>query len=272
MTLPLVSRSSREWRPHSTTTLVVWSIIALIVFIGFIELGNWQLRRLSWKLNLIAEAHHNAKAPPVPAPGPARWAKINHGHEQFLHVRVTGKYLNQDETLVRGSSKLGYGFWVMTPLRSQRGFIVLINRGFISSSFPKTPAFRGMARPQETVTVTGLLRHSIPGGGFLRPNQPAKNLWYSRDVKAIASALHLPMHQVVPYFIDAAARPGTHAVRHPDFDINAPKENYHWPVGGLTVIHFWNHHLNYAITWYCMAAMTLLGFAIGAWFELRSRR
>lgn len=249
------SRRNREWKSHSSLTLIVWTIAALLAFAGFIALGNWQVRRLGWKLHLIAEVHSRVHAPVVPAPGPPQWPRIDAGHEQYLHVRVSGKFLNQDEVLVHGTSRLGYGYWVMTPLRTTRGFIVLINRGYIPSSLPGAAGFRSMRRPGDAVTITGLLRLTEPHGGFLRPNRPRKHLWYSRDVTAISTALGLPLKNVAPYFIDAAAQTDTHD----------------WPVGGMTVIHFPNNHLGYAITWYILAAMVLAGAAIGARYEWRSR-
>lgn len=213
------------------------------------------MRRLSWKLHLISEVNSRVHAPAVQAPGPTQWSRIDAGHEQYLHVRVSGSFLNQDEILVRGTSRLGYGYWLMTPLRTARGFIVLVNRGYIPASLPGTPKFRSMRRPENTVFITGLLRLTEPHGGFLRPNRPNKHQWYSRDVAAMTTALGLPPKNVAPYFIDAGAQADAQG----------------WPVGGMTVIHFPNNHLGYAITWYALAAMTLVGAAIGARHEWRNR-
>lgn len=241
----------RETKAHSPGTLIFWAIVAVIVFTGFIALGNWQVRRLSWKLHLIAEVSTRVHAPTMAAPGPPRWAQIAAGHGQYLHVHLTGKFLNRDETLVRGTSRLGYGYWVMTPMRTLRGFIVLVNRGYIPSSLPDTAGISAITPPRRTVTITGLLRLTEPHGGLFRPNRPNKQLWYSRDVDAITTALRLPHKNVAPYFVDAAAQSG----------------GQRWPAGGLTVIQFRNHHLGYAITWYALAAMVVAGSAIGIRFE-----
>jgi surfeit locus 1 family protein len=219
---------------------------ALLVVAGLVVLGNWQLQRRVWKLNLIAEANARTHATPVPAPGPSRWGGV--AQDRYLHVRVTGRFLHKDETLVNGTSSMGYGYWVMTPLRTERGFIVLVNRGHIPESLPGTAAFRSLPRPAGEVTVTGLMRLNEPNGSFLRPNRPAAHRWYSRDVAAISAAAGLPAGRVAPYFVDADGRP-------------SPGR---WPAGGLTVIHFPNHHLIYAVTWYVMAlgvaAATILLF------------
>jgi surfeit locus 1 family protein len=56
----------------------------------------------------------------------------------------------------------------------------------------------------------------------------------------------LQADEVAPYFIDADAAANSGGV----------------PAGGLTVIHFHNNHLVYAITWYALALMTLGGAVI----------
>ena len=232
--------------PRGPLRLALWALLALAVFAGFIGLGNWQLRRLHWKLGLIHDVATRVHAPPVAAPGPAQWPRIASGHGQYLHVRLHGHFLDRPQTLVHGTSKLGYGYWLLAPLRTDRGFIVLVNRGYIPADLPGTPAFAQARPPQGKVSLTGLLRFTEPNGGFLRHNRPAAGQWYSRDVAAIAAARSLPADRVAPYFVDA----------------DACGDRSGWPTAGLTVIHFPNHHLGYAITWYLMALGTALGAVI----------
>ena len=229
--------------PQGSRRGIAWIVLAAVACIGFVLLGNWQVHRLHWKLRLIHAVDTRVHAAPVPAPGPDRWPRIAAGHGRYLHVHLDGHYLANRQTLVRGTSRLGYGFWVMTPFQTRRGFIVLVNRGYIPSAMPGTAGFDKTRPPGGEVRLTGLLRQSEPGGGFLRPNRPARDLWYSRDVAVIAAARHLPAARVAPYFVDAEAVPG----------------GARWPVAGLTVIRFPNHHLGYAITWYALA----LGCALG---------
>jgi surfeit locus 1 family protein len=228
---------------------VFWMASASVLFAGFVLLGNWQVRRYHLKLGISHAMQTRVHAAPVPAPGPREWPRS--GQSQYLHVSLGGHYLPGAQTLVRGTSRDGYGFWVMTPLQTERGFIVLVNRGYIPDSLPQQPAFAGTNPPIGAVTLTGLLRASEPGGGFLRSNQPQKNLWYSRDVAAIAAAHDLPPGNVAPYFVDADAVPG----------------NARWPAAGLTQVHIYNHSLGYAITWYLLALGTLLCAGIVIYHE-----
>lgn len=237
---------------RSPFALAVWMLLAAALFGAFVMLGNWQVRRLHWKLDLIHDVATRVHAPPVAAPGPAQWPQIAGGQQQYLHVSLHGRFLEGEQTLVHGASADGYGFWLLAPLRTDRGFIVLVNRGYISADLPGTPKYAQVKPPTGKVTLTGLLRLSDPGGGFLRPNRPTDGQWYSRDVSAITSARGLPPAQVAPYFVDADATPG-------------PADSPSWPHAGLTVIHFPNNHLGYLITWYLLA----LGVAGGTVYVVR---
>ncbi|KAK0349567.1 hypothetical protein LTR94_032595, partial [Friedmanniomyces endolithicus] len=141
--------------------------------------------RLAWKTELIAQVDARVHAAPVPAPGPAEWPAVNPTDDPYRRVSVHGVFLNDRETLVQAVTDLGGGFWVMTPMRTDRGFVVLVNRGFVPPE-RRDPASR--PTPRGPQSVTGLLRMTEPGGGFLRRNDPAADRWFSRDVDAIARA------------------------------------------------------------------------------------
>ncbi|MDK2746178.1 MAG: SURF1 family protein [Brevundimonas sp.] len=223
-----------------------------MLFAGFVVLGGWQLQRLAWKTDLITQVEARVHAAPQPAPGPDAWPTVSRETDQYRRVTARGVFRHDRETLVQAVTDYGSGFWVMTPLQTDTGATILINRGFV------TPQHRLQKdRPGGQATgeqqVTGLLRITEPKGGFLRTNDPTGDRWYSRDVAAIAAAKGLS--NVAPYFIDADATPN------PDG----------WPKGGLTIVKFPNSHLVYALTWFGMALLTLVGFWVVA-REVRRRR
>ncbi|MGL4968111.1 MAG: SURF1 family protein [Inquilinus sp.] len=234
-------------RPRSTATLIVLGAAALAVFLGLLALGVWQVERRAWKLDLIARVDQRVAAAPV-AP-PSDWAGIDADRDEYRHVRISGRFLDDREAQVVASTAKGAGYWVMTPLQAADGTVVLVNRGFVPTE-NRDPATRAAGQVDGPVTVTGLLRITEPKGGFLRSNEPAAERWYSRDVAAIAAARGLT--NVAPYFIDADATPNPGGL----------------PIGGLTVIAFPNSHLVYAVTWFGLAA--LLAFGVG--YAVRSER
>lgn len=233
---------SPERRRRSPVTLAAFAALILFWFVAFCWLGTWQVHRLAWKRALIASVEQRVHAAPVPAPGPRDWGRV--ADLAYLHVRLHGHFLDHRDTRTQAVSDYGTGAWVMTPLVTDEGQAVLVNRGFVPDE--QRPA----AAPLGAVTVTGLLRVSEPKGGFLQSNDPAADRWHSRDVAAIAAKRGLS--NVAPYFVDA----------------DGTGKAGGWPKGGLTVISFPNNHLQYAITWYGMAAMMLLCGAI----LLRSER
>lgn len=207
----------------------------------FAALGVWQVQRMGWKHDLIARVQARVQAAPVPAPAVGEWPAVQADPAAFEYrrLRLEGEFIHTDEALVQALTAHGAGFWVMTPLRLADGRVVLVNRGFVSPA-QRDPAARGAPAPEGPVTVTGLLRISEPGGGFLRKNDPAAQRWHSRDVAAMAAARGLPVAGVAPFFVDADAVPQAGAA----------------PVGGLTVLKFSDSHLVYALTWFGLAAMT----------------
>jgi len=91
------------------------------------------------------------------------------------------------------------------------------------------------------VTVTGLARNPLAAkpSMMLPDNDIAKNIFYWKDRDAMASSAGLPAGAgLVPFFIDADKTPNPGGL----------------PVGGVTIIDLPNSHLQYAVTWYALAA------------------
>lgn len=241
--------------PRSSRARLLAAFCAALLCAGFLALGTWQLQRLQWKNALVAQVDQRAHAAPAAAPAPDSWAQLSKDHDEYRHLRLTGRFLDEPGTLVQAATELGSGFWLLAPFRSDDGSIVIVNRGFVAAGARATSASSG------NTSVTGLLRMSEHGGGFLHDNDPLHKRWYSRDVSAIAAARGHA--HVAPYFLDqdAANRGLTHNTGQTP---GATPE----PVGGLTVISFRNNHLVYALTWYALGLM-----AAGACFlVMRERR
>ena len=210
--------------------------LCLSLAILFTGLGIWQVQRLFWKLDLIERV--DARVHAAPTSLPANVGALRPEDIEYRRVRVSGRFLNDRRTLVDALTELGPGYWVLTPLQTSQG-LVLINRGFVARD-----QLDKLSSPPSDVTITGLLRLSEPGGRFLRANDPAHDLWYSRDVAAIAQKRGLG--RVEPVFIDA--------------DPTSKAGGY--PIGGLTVVKFRNAHLIYALTWFGLAALCVAGLVL----------
>lgn len=242
--------------PRSTTRVATLLLLAALLSAGLAALGLWQLQRLTWKEALIARITQAQQAAPTPLPARSDWAGISKEQDEYRRVQARGQFIHEKQTLVRASTALGTGYWVMTPLRLSTGGYLLVNRGYVGTG-QLTPESRGepsLGQPEQL--VTGLLRPNEPGGSLLQKNEPQTQRWYSRDVAAIAQAQGLPQQDLAPFFIDAVAQP------------DSPP----WPRAGLTVLSFNNKHLGYALTWFTLALMVLAAGAYLLRTELRLRR
>lgn len=218
-------------------------VLAFVLFTGFFGLGTWQVYRLDYKLALIDRVESRVNAAPVIAPEAKEWSSISREGDEYRSIRLEGEFLPQYTTRVQATTVLGAGHWLLTPLRTLKGEIVWVNRGYIPVNQPDPMS---TDNTQGAFEVTGLLRLTEPGGAFLRKNDPSRNRWHSRDIAALSE--HHQLTPAAPYFVDAG-KPRNLSAEMTAFT----PESY--PVDGLTVIKFSNSHLVYAITWYALALM-----------------
>lgn len=219
-----------------------FTLLLLVAACSFTALGIWQVDRLTWKRNLIAQVEKKLSSPAVPALPPRAWPQVNPS-DAYTRVMAQGHYLPGKNAFVVASTRYGRGYWVLTPLETDQGFIVMVNRGFIAPQQKDA-----IKTPSGNVKVQGLLRLSEPRGSLLQANDPSQDRWFSRDTNALAT--HFRVGPAAPYFIDADS------------------EGTSIPIGGLTVIQFRNHHLQYALVWFCLALLSLwsswrIGFPAG---------
>ena len=88
--------------------------------------------------------------------------------------------------------------------------------------------------------MVGVWRVPDAPGWFTPAPDRAHRIWYSRDVASIARADGVK--PAAPALIEADATPNPGG----------------WPKGGQTVVAFRNEHLQYAVTWFLMAAGLLV--------------
>jgi surfeit locus 1 family protein len=217
----------------------VFAAGALVVLLG---LGTWQVERLHWKEGLIAERQAAMAAAPAPLPKTLDEARAL----DFHRVRASGTFLNDREFFIGAVDDIGHnGYQVVTPLRLDDGAVLLVNRGFVPEA-RKDPASRAAGELPGEVAVSGILR--LPPRGkpawFVPDNSPERNYWFYVDVPAMARAGGLD--DVLPFYVEADATPNPGGL----------------PVGGQTRISLPNNHLQYAVTWYGLAVVLVVMYAV----------
>jgi surfeit locus 1 family protein len=232
---------------------LLWPTVAALAGFAFlIALGNWQMRRLDWKQGLIGSIAERTHAAPVTLALAEERAGLG-GDVEYTRVKVDGQLLNDREILLYAlDDNYGPGFHVITPLRLADGSIALVNRGFVPNDL-KDPAKRVAGQLPGDVGFTGLLRVADVQTMFVPANDVARNIWYWRDIDAMAKTLGADAPRVHRYVIDAEANPP------------APGG---WPKGGVTRLELPNRHLEYALTWYGLAGALVavyLAFVVTRW-------
>jgi surfeit locus 1 family protein len=213
-------------------------------------LGLWQLQRLSWKEALIAQISARRDAPAAALPPRADWPNLKPDDYDYRPVTVRGVFDHAHEAALfrasaTGAAGDGPGYEILTPLRLTSGGTILVNRGFVLAE-KKEPASRAQGQVTDEVNVTGLMRRPETRNFFTPPDEPAKNLWFTRDPVALAAQAGLSDN--APFSIDADQTPNPGG----------------WPKGGATVFSIPNNHLSYALTWFALAATLLsVAFAFG---------
>lgn len=227
--------------------LIIPAIAAAIGLAILLNLGFWQLNRLEWKTDLIAQVEDGIGKPPVAAPGPAAWDAIGES-DDYLHVVLEGVFLDGNTFYYTALSDPagpvgGPGVMVYAPFRTNDGWTVFVNRGFLPQDLAGETRQQALGVPKGNVQVTGLLRLSEkPNWTTPEPNAEDR-LWFARDTGAMGDVLGVDPGSLAPYSVDlnADATPASGL-----------------PQAGETLVRFKNDHLGYALTWFGLAA-TLVG-------------
>ncbi|MGE0283447.1 MAG: SURF1 family protein [Rhizobiaceae bacterium] len=240
--------------PRSRRLALIGGVLAFIVLIG---LGTWQIQRLHWKEALLATIAERMAAPPLSVADIEQKVLANTLQDvDYYAVTATGLFRHESERHFFATWKGETGYYVYTPLQLVDGRFVFINRGFVPYEL-KDPAKRLQGQiAAGPVTINGLSRNVLTEKpSFVVPdNDPAKNIFHWKDIRAMTASAGLPADAVVlPFFIDADATPNPGGL----------------PIGGVTMIDLPNNHLQYALTWYGLAAALVA--VLGLWLR-RTRK
>jgi surfeit locus 1 family protein len=216
------------FRPLPALTLAAGLLFAFLVWLGL-----WQLERLQWKLALIEQVSANMSAPPISA----QEALLLGEGAQYHRVRLSGRFDNAKENFALATDAGEPVYHVLVPFQTAQG-VFIVDRGRIPQAL-KNPATRRAGLIEGPTQVTGIWRTPDPASNFTPAPDLAARVWYSRDLAAMAAHDGFPLAAPVVIEADATPNPGG------------------WPLGGQTKVEFRNQHLQYAITWFALAAALL---------------
>lgn len=213
------------------------ALMTVAMTLILLGLGTWQVRRLAWKTEILAQIAAAEAAPPVPLPDHPT---------PFIKVAVTGHWLTGKTALFGADvrdTKAGpqLGAYLIEPLQRDGAPPVLVDRGWVPTT-PQAP----VASPAGAVTATGYVHPADTPGWFAAPDDVPGRHFYTLDPPVIGAALGLD--HVAPFILVALGTP-------PPEGLPIPAEHLPRPP---------NNHLQYALTWYGLAAALLVIFTVWA--------
>lgn len=231
--------------PVATTVVIVAVLVSL---------GVWQLQRRGDKLALIGRLEERLAAAPVPLPPDARWGGLTAARDGFRRVTFEGVIDAREQAQVFASPSAlrkdvsGTGVWVFAPVKLAGGETVVVNRGFVADG-QDVPG----AVSNAPVALTGYIRFPETPSWLTPHADRARRLWFVRDHLAIAQALGwAEPRRLAPFYID----------------LESPIPPGGVPKPGPLQVRLKNDHLQYAITWFLLAAAVTIAFG----FWLRGQR
>ncbi|WP_347543652.1 SURF1 family cytochrome oxidase biogenesis protein [Roseomonas sp. CAU 1739] len=217
---------------------MVPSIATGLALLALVSLGTWQVERLLWKTELLANLAAAEAAPPQPLAEPP---------VPLSKVTVTGQFDHAREALV-GIELHGttLGGRLVTPLMRQDGAPILVDRGWVP--FERT---QPVSHPEGAVTVTGWIRPGETAGWTAASDDVPGRRFYTFNPAVIGAALGLP--RVAPWGLVALGQ----AEGLPEPSVTMPRPT--------------NNHLGYVITWYGLAVALVGVFLVWARRRLKEK-
>jgi cytochrome oxidase assembly protein ShyY1 len=233
-------------RPRSLLLPGGFALTALLILLG---LGTWQFERKAWKEALIATLAERLNAPPVELPPSSQWPAITAENSEFLRVRLRVERSGEKDALVYTSGSAlrddvkAPGYFVFAPVRMPAAGTIVIDRGYVPDQ-----TYPGLTGPQD---IVGVLRWPETSSWFVADHDAAGTVWYVRDPRAMARVKG--WGTVAPFYIEQEAPVPPGGLPHP----------------ARLQVRLRNDHLQYAITWYGLAAVLVVMSAI---FVMRRQR
>jgi len=239
-------------RRRGAAGLGLFTLAMVALLIG---LGIWQLQRRVEKHALIAALTERLAAAPQALPPRSQWSTLMPAHDEFRRVRFSAAFEVRPDAMVYSAGSAvrsdisGPGTWAFLPARLPGGETVVVNAGFVQNTMQdRAQQDRAVARlvTGAPLQMTGYIRFPESPGPLTPAQNPAARLWFVRDHRAMAKALG--WGEVAPFYID----------------LESPVPHSGIPKPGPLDVHLKDDHLQYAITWFGLAAVVVIAFAVWA--------
>src|SRR5277367_2353471 len=153
-----------------------FTVFCIPLLAALIALGVWQLQRLHWKLDLIAEMNGHLDAAPMSLD---ELLKLPQQDQQYRRVALDGRFENDRESYVFTATDEGLSaYHVVTPFVLDDGRLLFVDRGIVPPAL-REPQTRAASLLEGEQHVVGVWR-TPDAPGFFTPAPDLKDrVWYS---------------------------------------------------------------------------------------------
>ncbi|GAB2741666.1 SURF1 family cytochrome oxidase biogenesis protein [Nocardioides pakistanensis] len=237
---------SRRW-------ILFLAAVVVLAYLAF-RLGEWQFDRLDQREQRNAVTERNLDAAPVPVSQVLGVDEPVDPTEEWRHVTARGQYVDEETVVVRYQTRDGQsGVDVVTPLVTDDGTALLVNRGWLATGNVGTTRPDVPAAPSGEVSVTGWVRADATGDSTAVADRSTRAI----SSEAIGATLPFPVYSG---FIELDEQ---------DPPAAEPLQKVEQPDLGE------GPHFFYGLQWWFFAALAIFGFGYLVWDErrrLRNRR
>ena len=177
--------------------MLAFHALVLVIVPSFIWLGFWQLERWETRRDSVQLQQENLAADPVPVADLTGVGQDVDPTERWRTVEATGVWDTDHEFVLRNrDGSGGVGFHVLTPLVTEEGPAILVNRGWVQRGETALDQPEVPPAPEGTVEIAGRLQHSeteANSGLRNRDDLPEGQLMMV-DVPMIAEDLPYPVY------------------------------------------------------------------------------
>lgn len=199
-----------------------------------IWLGLWQVQRLAWKEDILARIENRIAGDPAPLPAPGM---ADPERDRYQPVALTGTLGDEALLVLVSRKRVGAGYLVISALTLEDGRRILLDRGFVPVEARN--ADRAHLAP---VQVTGNLHWPDDRTSATPDNDIDDNTWFARDIDQMAAQLGTEPLLVIARNM-SPPDPGVTPL---------PVDTSGIP----------NDHMQYAVTWFSLAAIWLIMTAV----------
>ena len=235
-------------------------LATIVMLAGLLSLGFWQVERLEWKENLLARIEQRVLSKPLVLASSDDIIQLRRDAHDYHPAVVDGTRLGVSvywfTQIENAPAEMApadrVGYHVLTPVMLANGSHILLDEGFVPERF-KNQIGAGQDTGQNSIKeFPVIIRWPDERNIFAAENDLENGLVYVRDAPQIGRHFGISLPPVI---VESANLPT---------GAEAP-----WPRGGQTRITLSNRHLEYAFTWFALAAV--LVFISGLW-HMRGRR